>query len=186
MDYDRRSFALNCYTGVGPSEHTVETTSADWQSITLGNNAFVYYNKDGWFADQWTYQPTEVCFSDSPPSVLTPSSYIFPLSTTFQYISPIGAYSFIPFYAYTTKVGGYSSFYMTGTLPSGPNPTQNETPILSIFHSDGKVSTYSKPQVDQKITFSDANPSLTIEITNVGGFPTFSITYSFPDSGGLC
>ena len=201
IDYDRRSFALKCFIGVvARSLHTVDTTSTDFQSIKLGNNAFVYYNKDGWFADQWTYQPTEVCFSDYPPFVLTPSiSYaavgIEPVSTTDNFIPPMAAYQDIPFYAYSTKVGGYSSFYMTVTLPSGPNPPQNvgafsstivsETPILSIFHSDGTVATYKNPTENKQITFSDASNGLMIRIGKVEGSPTYTITYSFPEPGDL-
>lgn len=181
-DSDRGSYALNCYTNVATSLHTVDTTSADWQSINLGNNAFVYYNKDGWFVDQWTKQLVEFSTSNSPPSVLTPSSYngdLEAFSTTDNYIFPTAAYQNIPFYAYTTKGEGYSSFYMTLTLPSGPNPPQIETPILSIFRSDGTVTTYNNPKADQKITFSDASPALTMEITMMQEDPYYAITYKF-------
>ena len=193
IDYDRRSFALNCFIGVvATSLHTVDTTSTDWQSINLGNNAFVYYNKDGWFVDQWTKQEiNQTCYYNENPFVLTPSiSYtgvgIEALSTTDNFIPSMSPYMDKPFYVYLNEGGGYSSFYMTVTLPSGSNPTENETQILTVFHSDGTVATYNNLTANKQITFSDANPTLTIEITNVGGYPTFPITYSFPEPGYLC
>ncbi|MAI13648.1 MAG: hypothetical protein CMM15_06485 [Rhodospirillaceae bacterium] len=186
IDYDshRGSYALNCYTGVVPSEQTVDTTSDEWKSINLDGNAFVYYNKDGWFVDQWTKQASTIIASS--PLVPTPSSFnneLFPLSTTNK--SSIGAYSAIPFYAYPTGGEDYNSFYLALTTLEGEptDPSKTYTPILGIFYGDGNpVSTYNvnNLQVDQKITFSDANPSLTIEITKLeNNWPNYAVSYKF-------
>ena len=184
MDYDRGSYPLNCYTAVVPSLHTVDITSTEWKSINLIGNAFVYYNKDGWFADQWTKQPFQNIASS--PSVPTPSSYnneLFPLSTTNE--SSIGAYSYFPFYAYPTEGESYNSFYMALTTSEGTPTDSNKTytPILGIFHGDGKpVSTYTGTnlQVGDEIAFSDANPALKIKITNLDkDWPNYAVSYEF-------
>ena len=195
IDYDGGSYPLNCYTNVGTSKHTVDTTSGDWQSISLGNNAFVYYNKDGWFVDQWTKQPSQFCSGPNGgyPSVLTPSisssgAGIEPVSTTSFENPYVYAYQHIPFYAYTTTGAGFSSFYMTLTSPSGPYPTQNEsaTLILGIFRSDGTVTTYKNPEGGQTISISDASPTLTMGITRVVGYPDYILYYTFSEQGGSC
>ena len=189
IDYDGGSYPLNCYTNVGTSKHTVDTTSGDWQSISLGNNAFVYYNKDGWFVDQWTKQPSQFCSGPNGgyPSVLTPSISssgvgIEPKTTTFSENPYMFANADIPFYAYTTTGAGFGSFYMTLTSPSGPN----ETLILGIFRSDGTVTTYNNPEGDQTISISNASPALTMEITEVTGSPNYILSYTFPEQGGSC
>ena len=143
--------------------------------------------------DQWTQQQWWFCSGSNGggyPFVLTPSisssvDGIEPSSTMSDFHS-MGAYFNIPFYAYTTTGAGFSSFYMTLTLPSGPDPTQNEKPILGIFRSDGTVTTYNNPEVDQTISISDADPALTMEIRKVGGYPNYTLTYQFPELGGSC
>ncbi|MAI13148.1 MAG: hypothetical protein CMM15_03940 [Rhodospirillaceae bacterium] len=167
VKYDARSFAINCFTNLVSGEHTVETTSDDWQSLSLGRRVFVYYNKDGWFMDQWKTKETEVEVKRKYKTVSYQSSSSSLLSGE---VSSLDTPTF-PIYANTNDLttfwySDYKSFYMTYD--------QN---YLSIFYGDGTVKSYKDPQVNLKIQIQGTTDK--IKITGRVDNPYHNLTYEF-------
>ncbi len=174
VKYDARSFAINCFTNLVSGEHTVETTSDDWQSQPLGRRVFVYYNKDGWFMDQWKTNETEVMVKET--EVMVKREYE---TGSYQSSSPSllsGEVSSLntptlPIYANTNDLTTFwypdsRSFYMT-----------YDQTYLSIFYGDGTVKSYKDPQVNLKIQIQGTIDK--IKITGRVDYPLYNLTYKF-------